>query len=184
MCMYGLVNKVIKDAIFQRYGETAWQAICKRIKLEDDIFVNLEPYPDELTHRMVAEAASYTGQSIPDMLMEFGRHWIEYNAVHGYGDMLKLAGKDLYTFLSNLDHMHAGMSHVFPELRPPSFRCERLGENQLKLYYRSERQGLQAFVVGMVQGLGEYFDTPLEVKHTGPCEKESICEEFIIDIKV
>ena len=153
--MYGLVNKVIKDAIFQRYGETAWQAICKRIKLEDDIFVNLEPYPDELTHRMVAEAASYTGQTIPDMLMEFGRHWIEYNAVHGYGDMLKLAG-----------------------------RCERISENQLKLHYRSERQGLEAFVTGMLQGLGQYFDTPLEVTHTGPCEKESICEEFIIDIKV
>lgn len=181
--MYGLVNKVIKDAIIQRYGLSGWQAICKGIELEDDIFVNLQPYPDELTHRMVAESASYAGQSVPDMLMEFGRHWIKYNAVHGYGDMLKLAGRDLYTFLSNLDHMHAGMSHVFPELRPPSFRCERQGANQLKLHYRSERQGLEAFVTGMLQGLGGYFETTLEVMHMGPCTEESICEVFIIDIK-
>ena len=180
--MYGLVNKAIKEMMIQEYGDEGWQAICDEVNLENDQFINLQPYPDELTYKMVGAAASYANQPVPEILNAFGRHWIKYTGQNGYGDMLSLGGQDLYTFLSNLDRMHAGMSHTYPELRPPSFSCEPVSPSQLRLYYRSERQGLANFVTGLLEGLGEHLNTPLEVHHQGPVEGEPNCEVFLIDL--
>lgn len=180
--MYGLVNKAIKEMMIQEYGTNGWQAICEAVDLENDHFINLQPYPDELTYQMVTAAARYANQPVPDILKAFGHHWIKYTGQNGYGDMLNLGGHDLPTFLSNLDRMHAGMSHAYPELRPPSFRCETLSPNKLRLHYQSEREGLPPFVIGLLEGLGEYLNTPLRVDHSGPCDLDQNCEVFHIDL--
>ena len=37
-------------------------------------------------------------------------------------------------------------------------------DNSLQLHYYSKREGLQEFVRGLIQGLGKYFETAVEIE--------------------
>ena len=52
---------------------------------------------------------------------------------------------------------------IFPNLQPPRFECSDYTDRSLKLHYFSHRPGLAAFVVGLMQGLGKMFGTPVTV---------------------
>ena len=93
----------------------------------------------------------------------FGEHWTLYTAQEGYGEMLNLAGRTLFEFLQNLDHLHARVGLLFPQLRPPSFRCTDVTGGSLRLHYYSERPGLTPFVIGLVKGLGRRFNVPVSI---------------------
>ena len=53
---------------------------------------------------------------------------------------------------------------IFPQLKPPRFECTDVGANSLHLHYFTHRPGLAAFVVGLMQGLGKMFGTPVTVR--------------------
>jgi hypothetical protein len=50
----------------------------------------------------------------------------------------------------------------YPKLQPPEFSCTDVGATSLRLHYYSHRPGLTDFVVGLVQGLGKLFNTPVK----------------------
>ena len=77
---------------------------------------------------------------------------------------MEMAGSSLPEFLHNLDDLHARVSVNFPQLVPPSFDTEELEEGGMELHYHSSRQGLAPLVIGLVEGLGDRFDTPVEVE--------------------
>jgi hypothetical protein len=54
---------------------------------------------------------------------------------------------------------------MFPDLKPPEFECSEAGPTAMRLHYRSSREGLAPFVVGLLYGLGEMFATTIEVSH-------------------
>lgn len=161
--MYGLVNKAIQDLIATRFGEAKWQEVKATAGVSVPAFVGMNAYPDEVTHSLVEAASRVLGLSVDDVLETFGEHWILYTAQEGYGEMLEMAGRTLFEFLQNLDNLHSRVGLLFPELRPPSFRCTDITGGSLRLRYYSERPGLAPFVVGLVRGLGVRFNTPVSV---------------------
>ena len=44
----------------------------------------------------------------------------------------------------------------------------------------SERAGLAPMVIGLVEGIGEMFDTPVEVELVSPKSGDDDCDEFTI----
>ena len=57
MCMYGLVNKAVRGLVTQVAGEDAWARIRQDAGVEDDDFISLEAYDDDVTYRLVAAAS-------------------------------------------------------------------------------------------------------------------------------
>jgi hypothetical protein len=55
---------------------------------------------------------------------------------------------------------------IFPKLQPPHFRCTDITDRSLQLHYFSHRPGLAPFVIGLMQGLGQMFRTPVQVRRT------------------
>ena len=162
--MYGLVNQAIRDMICVNHGQEAWDRVRHRAEVKVDRFQGMEPYPDDLTHRLVM-AASVELEETPDALLRaFGEFWVTYTASEGYGPLMEMAGSSLPEFLHNLDDLHARVGVNFPQLVPPSFDTEELGEGTMHLHYHSQRQGLAPMVIGLVEGLGDRFDTPVEVE--------------------
>jgi hypothetical protein len=97
------------------------------------------------------------------LLERFGEYWILYTAKEGYGDMLKLGGKNLPEFLKNLNMLHFRVGNMMPELVPPSFEVRDVEEKKLTLIYKSKREGFIPMVIGLVKGLGIMFNTPCQV---------------------
>jgi hypothetical protein len=77
---------------------------------------------------------------------------------------MRAGGDNLPDFLRNLPNFHTRVGMVFPNLQPPRFHCTDITGRSLKLHYFSHREGLAPFVVGLMQGLGKMFQTPVTVQ--------------------
>lgn len=162
--MYGMVNKAIVDMVHAQFGAEVWEKIQKAAEIDEDLFLSMSQYPDDVTFRLVS-AASQVLKTPPEVVLQsFGRYWVTYTAREGYGELLRISGPSIWAFLANLDNMHARVALSFPRLRPPSFRCTEVHQHGLKLHYRSTRKGLTHLVVGLLQGLGELFETTVRVR--------------------
>jgi hypothetical protein len=181
--MYGMVNKAIEDMVCTQFGEETWEQIKHKAAIEDETFVSMEAYPDDVTHRLVKAASAILGLSAAEIMQAFGEFWVKYTAQEGYGELLDMSGESLPEFLDNLDNLHARVGISFPKLQPPSFECTNTEENSLHLHYRSEREGLAPMVLGLVKGLGSRFDTEVDVVHLKQREQGEGHDEFVVKYK-
>jgi Haem-NO-binding len=164
--MFGLVNKGLEDMVCGQYGEEIWEEIKSKAEVEIEAFISMDAYPDDITYRLVDAASVVMKIPATDILEAFGRYWILFTATEGYGSLMEMAGDNLPEFLQNLDNLHARVGLSFPNLQPPSFLCSDLEAESLKLHYYSERPGLTPMVVGMLKGLGEKFNTDVDIQLT------------------
>jgi hypothetical protein len=162
--MYGLVNSGFADYVRRNYGVKTWDRIVAQAGVSSEVFVSMESYPDDVTYKLVGAATEVLGVGIEKILESFGEHWVLVTAKEGYGILLGMFGDNMKDFLKNLDSMHARMGTTFPKLRPPSFVCRDIDAHTSELEYHSERAGLTPFVVGLLKGLGKYFETPVDIK--------------------
>lgn len=179
--MYGLVNRAIQQMVTTSYGEETWQQIKDKAELGAvDFFTTYESYPDDVTHRLVAGAAEILCLSPSEIMKAFGEYWITYTANEGYEVLLEHTGESLPEFLDHLDNLHARAGLSLPNLRPPSFRCEHLDQSRIDLHYESQRQGFAPMVIGLLQGLGRRFHTPITVKQTASRDQGDAGDRFLI----
>jgi hypothetical protein len=178
--MYGMVNKAVEELVCLHHGDAIWQQIKERAGVDIDVFISNEAYPDDITYRLVEAASEILGQPADEVLIAFGEHWVLHTARKGYGQMMQAAGRTLPEFLSNLPNFHGRVAMIFPKLQPPRFDCQDITPNSLRLHYYSHRPGLASFVVGLMQGLGKMFDTPVNVRLAIP--KGDASDHDIFDV--
>ncbi|WGV23249.1 heme NO-binding domain-containing protein [Halotia branconii] len=181
--MYGLVNKAIHDMVCNRFGEEVWQEIKQKSEVNVEVFISMEGYPDDVTHRLVKAASIVLGLSASEIMQAFGEFWVQYTSEEGYGEMMDMSGETLPEFLENLDNLHARVGVSFPKLQPPSFECSDMEEDSLSLHYRSSREGLTPMIVGLVKGLGTRFETEVDITQTQSRDDGAEHDEFLVKYK-
>lgn len=178
--MYGMVNKAVQDLLTHEHGEEKWLLIRAKAQVDDEIFISTEPYPDEVTYRLVAAAAEVLGIP-PSMVLErLGRWWVLQTAQQGFGHLMKAGGRTLAEFLVNLPNFHTRIEMMYPGLRPPEFECLDREKDRLRLRYQSHRPGLAPFVTGLLLGLGEMFKTPVKIDSERVPGAAAECHVFTI----
>ncbi len=163
--MYGLVNQAMKDLVLERFGESRWTEICSGASCPTDDFELMKSYPDALTYGLVGSASRVLQVDAGVLLEQFGEYWIRFTAEKGYGELLLLFGKDFQSCLRNLNHMHARMGAMMPELQPPRFLVEEEAPGKLLLKYFSKRAGLAPMVVGLLRGLAQRHGNQVSIVH-------------------
>ena len=161
--MYGMVNKALQNMVVEAHGEQIWEQIRTRAGVDIEVFVSNQGYPDEITYQLAGAASEVLKAPVEDLLRAFGSYWVLKTARQGYSELMTAGGRTLREFLLNLPNFHTRIGLMFPQLRPPEFSCSEVAENSLRLHYRSTRDGLTPFVVGLVEGLGLMFETPVLV---------------------
>lgn len=162
--MYGMINQAVKHLVVERFGANTWGKIRAAAGVEDDAFLAMEQYPDELTYRLVQVSSEILEIPATEVLEAFGAHWIEYTSEAGYGELLDGAGANLEECLHNLDQLHTRVRLGMPHLAPPSFEVENDGGGVFLLHYFSHREGLAHLVVGLVRGLAERLGEQIEIE--------------------
>jgi hypothetical protein len=178
--MYGLINQGLHDLAVQMGGERLWREIKSGAGVDIEAFVGMDTYPDDVTYRLVDATSAAMGISPAEVLHAFGKHWILYTARRGFGAIFDTMGRSLSAFLVNLDTMHARLSLSMPEMRPPSFVCEQLDDDRIRLEYWSDRPGLAPMVVGLLDGLGEMYGVKVTVEQTVDRAQGADHDEFLI----
>jgi hypothetical protein len=162
------------------HGEAVWQRIKERASVDEDVFVSNEGYDDSLTYGLVGAASAELGLPAEKILEAFGVHWVMQTAQKGYGDLMASGGDTFREFVLNLPNFHARLSMIFPHLQPPEFQCDEVSERSLRLHYRSHRGGLAPFVRGLILGLGQMFETAVEVTQAADKSAGADHDEFIV----
>ncbi len=179
--VYGLVNNLLKDTIRLQYGEPAWQRIAARLPFDAGFFASMQPYPDEWSYALVQTACEETGKGPAELLRIVGHRWVSENSAGEYKELFALNGPDLETFLGNLNSLHAALGNQMPGLRPPSFTVHRDSPNALRVRYYSTRAGLAPLVVGLLEGLSDYFHEPAQVSQTASRDLGAEHDEFRLE---
>jgi hypothetical protein len=160
--MYGLINDSIRRLVLEEAGDDAWDRVAEDAGAGRS-FAAMAYYDDELTYALVDAASREMKTPAPEMLRRFGRYWSVRIAPESYGDYLNSAGRGLWDVLAGLDHMHARLQALFPHLRPPSIGVDPPEDHLITVHYRSEREGLEPFMTGLLEGLAELLHVPASV---------------------
>ncbi|MDI1313275.1 heme NO-binding domain-containing protein [Prosthecobacter sp.] len=163
--MYGLVNKALQDLLVANHGEDTWQRVKSKVGVEDELFISTEPDLDETICMFVAAAAEVLNRPGGEILNLFNCWWILNTARHGYSQLLKAGGHSLGEVLQNQPNFHTRIKMMFPALHPFKFEWTDVESAELRLHYRSHRRRLSAFVIGLMEDLGEMFAVVVRIMH-------------------
>lgn len=173
-----MVHNGIRAMVVERLGEKEWLRIEREGRIGPSEFIGLTVYDDTVTFRIVQIAADALGLPLASCLREFGRYWINFAQKGSFGAIMDFTGSDLISFISNLDRMHRAVAATMPSGSMPSFILNEQNATSLSILYRSERVGLEQFVIGLLEGLLDRFAVIGSVQYNGRIENN--CEEFTI----
>ncbi|HIK59312.1 MAG TPA: heme NO-binding protein [Planctomycetes bacterium] len=178
--MYGLVNQAVQGMVIAGFGEDAWERIKSEAGIDLEAFVSMESYDDAITYSLVQAGSTILGLSPEAILRAFGEYWVLETAAEGYPELMRAGGNTLPEFIGNLDQLHSRVLMTFPELCPPSFNCKEVDPGELRVAYMSERVGLEFMVIGLLEGLGKHFKTPVEVSMIEAARGPGTPAEFLV----
>ncbi|WP_299952658.1 heme NO-binding domain-containing protein [uncultured Roseobacter sp.] len=178
--MYGMVNEGIRNFILKHHDEEAWQAVCKKASVNDQQFDSMTSYDDAITYRLAGAISEHTGLSVDKVMTEFGSYWVDYAGASEFGNLMKLAGDSFLERLNGLDAMHARIQRSMPNLKPPSFKTEEVGDRTYRLHYFSHRKGLDSMVLGLLHGLADETGAKIQVEQVA--EKSDTTDHSIFEI--
>ncbi len=161
--MYGMIHRGIRQMVIDAAGQAEWDAIEQTAGIGPSELISATVYDDETTIRIVSVAAQRLNRSVADCLEDFGLYWVSFTESGPYGSIMDFTGRDLVSFIANLDRMHMAVVTAMPQARVPSFSVVEAGPEGLTVHYRSERDGLEPLVRGLLRGLLQRFDIAGEV---------------------
>lgn len=156
--MYGMIHAGIKQMVLDLKGEDAWAAIESEAGSSPLDTIPAMVYDDELTIRLLTVASQHLNLSVSQGLQAFGRYWIRFAERGSFSALLNFTGSDIASFIANLDRMHQAVVAALPDARVPSFEIVRQDHGWLQVAYRSDREGLGLFVLGLFEGLLDRFE--------------------------
>jgi len=161
--MYGVINKSLKDMIIEQFGVERWTSILSRSGIPADSFLSLRSYDDERTYALAQACADELQIPLGAALKSFGEHWVKRTLDNEYSALVNSAGAHLVEFLQNLNALHDKMASTFADYQPPSFDVESLPGSMISIMYTSQRQGLTAFVEGLLLALARRFNQGMDI---------------------
>jgi guanylate cyclase soluble subunit beta len=165
--MYGIINSAMQDMIVDKFGAAQWEEIHAHSKVPEDAFLSMRSYDDAITYQLVTSASEVLEAPVDACLEMFGLYWVEEIAAKSFAPLMDTTGTHTIDFLNNLNALHDRISSTFTDYVPPEFQVEApepgQPENHFRVHYFSKRDGLTAFVVGLLKGLADHFGDQLEI---------------------
>lgn len=157
--MYGILLESIVTFIKKAYSEEKWALIRKTARIEQENFSAHQVYAETVIPRIVDACHTHLGLPREDILISFGKTYVDFISHYGYDKILKVIGRNFRDFLNGLDNIHEYLRFSYPKLKPPSFFCEQESRTGLILHYRSRRRydGYTQYVMGLLKAVGRTF---------------------------
>lgn len=168
--MYGMIHRGLREMVIEELGTAEWEALAREAGIGPAELISAQVYDDAVTTRLLMAGADRMGLSMSELLKRFGRYWLPFLVRGPYAAILDFTGRDLPTFIANLDRMHQAVVAAMPGARVASFAVTERGTGFLRVRYASERTGLEFLVIGMLEGLLDRFGLVGRVEQvaTGP----------------
>ena len=171
--MYGMIHRAIYALLKSQHTKNEWESRKAELSIDPDGMISTVVYPDAKTQQLVAEAALLLRIPEAEFLQQLGRFWPPFAAQGAYAHILEFTGNDLPSFISGLDQMHQAVVSAMPHADVPSFTLVENRPDALVVDYRSNRQGLEPFVTGLLHSLLDRFGDVGSVEYIGQYDDAS-----------
>jgi len=151
--MYGMAHRALRQMMLDELGPAAWAKVERETGTGPADLISLCVYDDSKTIALISASSAHLGLPIDEALRKFGRYWVRFAELSSFGPIMDFTGQNMVTFINNLDRMHRSVVLAMPDARVPSFTLLDENDGHLLVRYRSDRTGLETFVIGLFEGL-------------------------------
>ncbi len=166
--MYGLIHEAVHHFLMTLdNGEAIFAQVCDKIGMRDIIRTH-HMYSDEDTLAFVGACCEVLGVDLATALTVSGQHFVQLCVEKGYSRLLVGSAKNFVSFMEGLDNLHGHLQTLYPGMRAPSYRCERIeGDTEaVRLHYNSAREGLWPLTVSIMSSAAkEFFGIEIVAEH-------------------
>lgn len=91
--MHGLIHRILKDLVVEKFGIEPWAKITAELGLKDDtVFLELRQHEDSWTLEAISATAGALNETLEGTLFIFGGFFVEYVYRGGYLRLLESMG--------------------------------------------------------------------------------------------
>lgn len=162
--MKGIIFNVLENFVIETAGQEKFEEILSKCKLQTkEPFVGPGNYPDEDLLEIVGNASHTLGIEAPELVRMFGK-FLFAELAEKFPVFMK--EKTAWEFIKTIEEIpHIEVKKLYPDAKPPQFEVEETSPDEIALHYKSKRK-LCALAKGLIQGVSEYYKTPIEIKET------------------
>jgi hypothetical protein len=159
----GVVFNLLEEFVVTRFGHETWLKVLALCPAQaKEVFVGPGTYPDGDLFALAHRTADVLGLPLPDALRAFGRFAFPHLAERLPG--LLETHRDPQSLLLALDGViHVEVRKFMKGAATPRFFLTP-GRGKLHMRYES-RRGLCSFLEGLLDGLGDAYDTDIHFEH-------------------
>jgi len=164
--MKGVIAACLAELVKEKYGKEKWAAVLEDAGLSPTtMFMPSANIEDAAVMKVVGSVCKVLNITMLQAADAFGDYWVTTYAPKVYKAYYR--GKpNARDFLTNMDYVHKTVTERIPDAHPPRFDYEWKDDNTLIMHYKSSR-GMIDFFVGLLKGVGHYFNEKLVVTKLG-----------------
>jgi len=165
--MKGIIVQCLKETVISKFGIDVWEkSLVKAGFKAGTIFTPAGNIDDEEFKNLIRSLCLELNTSCDKLTEEFGDHWVNNFSQRMYSH-LYLKHKKAKDFLLDMDHIHVSTTKNIENAHPPRFEYEWKDEHTLIMHYKSHR-GLINILVGLIKGVGKYYNEEFTVEINAP----------------
>ena len=161
--MKGSIVKCLSELIKTKFGEHKWKEIVQLSGENPNMVIKaISDIDDTTVFKIFENTCIVLNLSKQQACDAFGDFWINTFAPKIYGAYY-VKFKNAKQFILGMDKVHDTVTKIIANAHPPRFEIEEVDENTILVNYKSTRNMID-FYIGLVKGVGNYFDTTISIK--------------------
>jgi len=161
--MKGVIIACLSELVKSDFGEQKWKEIVQQSEEKPYMVINaICDIDDQRFFKLFENTCKVLHLSKQQACDAFGYYFINIFAPKVYAifyDKFKNAKE----FIMGMDEVHDMMTRKLKNAHPPRFTIEKVDEQTIIVNYKSTRNMIDLYV-GLVKGVGNYFNTHIEIK--------------------
>lgn len=160
--MKGVIMACLSQLVSERFGQGKLDEIMEACGLDPrKKFMATEDIPEEQAMRMLKSTCDVLQITMEQAAEAFGDYWVNVYAPKIYGVYYKNVS-NARDFLLRMDEVNVKTTKNMENAMPPRFTYAWEDDDTLLMTYKSSRD-LIDICVGLVKGVGKYYQEDLEV---------------------
>ncbi|UFN44675.1 heme NO-binding domain-containing protein [Nocardioides okcheonensis] len=160
--MKGIIFNLLEGQVEHQAGASAWDGLLDDAGL-DGGYSAIGDYPTSELEQLVAAQARRAGTTERDAVRSFG-HGSLLTLAEGFPDFFTPHDRTVDFLLTLNDVIHPQVRKLHAAARPPEFDFTVLGDDELRIVYRSHRH-LCGMAEGMIAGAATYYGQVARITH-------------------
>ncbi|MGB0466965.1 MAG: heme NO-binding domain-containing protein [Pontibacterium sp.] len=179
--MLGIVFTEFMELVEEKFSPEILDDILDNTDLDSEgVYTSVGYYNHHDMIKMVVALSKRVDVPVDDLIEAFGEHL--FTVLISNYPMLAGESDSTLDFLETVDSsIHREVIKLYPQAELPEFKCERISDTQLQMYYRSKRP-FSRLALGLMKGCARHYGEELQVESESSTSGDKYLTNFEIQL--